>query len=351
MYTVRVVLLLLQSLALVEASVKWTLHSSCYRTKDGQGDDNDLATAMINAVSTSKAWAHTGSEKLKGSTIPFIGKTTKDAMKPLMSKGNYGDNVKVLAALFDKLDELEGPIGQNADAGGRYDASTAWTSLAQNDNHYLDFLIVCRPSLVDRRVVGSFTLLPYDVIRDNQLMNEKAGLKVMTEQEDDTAVGDWTNIQGNRLQAITSVDDDNERTGDRVYIPETITFHPLWLKYQRDQGFSGWTDQLFADVTDKRAVQVFKDKGKAKGNDNVVPMDALLDSSFVRNIFHEFFHLSAFGGMADDIGDAYGWVNNVNNQNYNNPDFLAIVATVIELLYRKGPKYKVSADGAVRKSS
>jgi hypothetical protein len=53
--------------------------------------------------------------------------------------------------------------------------------------------------------------------------------------------------------------------------------------------------------------------------------------------------------MLDDTRGAYGWAINVEYKNRENPDFLAIIATVIELLYRDGKKYKVSDGGAVSK--
>ena len=60
------------------------------------------------------------------------------------------------------------------------------------------------------------------------------------------------------------------------------------------------------------------------------------------------FHLSAFGAISDgDVAEAYGWANNLGNKNRENPDFLAIIATVIHLLKKDGTKYKVSPEGAV----
>jgi len=53
--------------------------------------------------------------------------------------------------------------------------------------------------------------------------------------------------------------------------------------------------------------------------------------------------------MKDDQGTAYGWVNNVKNQKLDNPDYFAIVATLIELLNREGKRYKIREDGTVSK--
>lgn len=59
------------------------------------------------------------------------------------------------------------------------------------------------------------------------------------------------------------------------------------------------------------------------------------------------FHLTAFGRMADDGNGAYLWVNNVNRKNRENPDLMAIIAVVIELLNREGGQYTVSEEGKV----
>lgn len=59
------------------------------------------------------------------------------------------------------------------------------------------------------------------------------------------------------------------------------------------------------------------------------------------------FHLTAFGRMIDDTAGAYLWVNNVKNKNRENPDLLAIIAAVIELLNKEGTRYKVSEEGIV----
>ncbi|KAF2876874.1 hypothetical protein BDV95DRAFT_601289 [Massariosphaeria phaeospora] len=79
----------------------------------------------VDAVSASKGWVQRGSEKLKGSNIPLLGKTTKDAMNPSLDKGKYENNVNDVVAKFDKLGELEGPLSQNANAGRRYNDSIA----------------------------------------------------------------------------------------------------------------------------------------------------------------------------------------------------------------------------------
>jgi hypothetical protein len=66
------------------------------RTKDDQSDDNKLAQAMIDAMTTSKDWALRGSNQLKESLIPIFGRLipVRDAMKPLFDQGKYEDNAK-----------------------------------------------------------------------------------------------------------------------------------------------------------------------------------------------------------------------------------------------------------------
>jgi len=146
-------------------------------------------------------------------------------------------------------------------------------------------LIVCRPSLEDRAIEGSPERLPYDRIRQVQKYTKDADLNVMLRQEE--TIGDWNKIEGFRLLAITDVDADANRNGDRLKVPETITFHPLWIKMQRTRKFDDWDEALFNEITRKGAATVFAAKGKARGNDNVVPADGLLQASFVQTVFHE----------------------------------------------------------------
>ncbi|KAH8693475.1 hypothetical protein GQ44DRAFT_635012 [Phaeosphaeriaceae sp. PMI808] len=341
MHTLRVALLLLQALTVVEGA-KWTLHKSCYRNKADNADDTQLENAMIDAVNTAKKWASQGSEKLKFSKGIF-GLPLKFALIPLLNMGKYSDNADDVIAKFDELAKIEGPIGKTADASGRYTASKAWKDAINTDEGYKNFIIVCRPDLEDRpQAWHPLGPLPYDRIRETQLRNAGADHKVLTNQEDDPNIGDWDKIPGNKIRAFVTVDN-GER---RKHIPETITFHPLLIKREKARGFAGWTPELFAEITDKSAVRNFAERGEAKGYKNVTPMDGLLEESLVKTMFHEFFHLSAFGGMKDDK-DAYGWYNNVQNQNHQNPDYFAIIAAVIELYYRSPKNYKVDEKGVV----
>jgi hypothetical protein len=73
---------------------------------------------MIDAVSTSKAWAKRGSEKLKGLNGMFK-KTTKEAMQPLLGKGTFDDNVK----------DVIGKLPQNS--------QSSWLGCAESPNTYI----------------------------------------------------------------------------------------------------------------------------------------------------------------------------------------------------------------------
>jgi hypothetical protein len=67
-------------------------------------------------------------------------------------------------AKFDKLAELEGPIGQTADGKGRYEDSQAWFDLAHKDTentHYRNF--VSRIPTDHLRCMGSLQMIMYIV--------------------------------------------------------------------------------------------------------------------------------------------------------------------------------------------
>lgn len=52
--------------------------------------------------------------------------------------------------------------------------------------------------------------------------------------------------------------------------------------------------------------------------------------------------------MFDDMDLAYGWANNVKAKNRENPDLYSLIAAVINLLYKEGTNYKVTAEGHVK---
>lgn len=125
--------------------------------------------------------------------------------------------------------------------------------------------------------------VPFDVVRKNALQSNRDFEKMLNEAK---TIAKWEDLKNSRIQAITMRDIPGPPEGDRTRIPETITFHPLWLKYQRDRNWNGWTEEMFNKVTAKDALEVFKKKGQEIGFD-ARPVDALLDSSFTRNMFHE----------------------------------------------------------------
>ncbi|KAJ5007681.1 hypothetical protein K4K48_011787 [Colletotrichum sp. SAR 10_66] len=81
---------------------------------------------------------------------------------------------------------------------------------------------------------------------------------------------------------------------------------------------------------------------------DIRPVDGCLQDCFTTNVLHEFFHLTSFGAMFDDMDLAYGWANNVKAKNRENPDLYSLIAAVIHLLYKEGTNYKVTAEGHVK---
>jgi hypothetical protein len=121
-----------------------------------------------------------------------------------------------------------------------------------------------------------------------QSFDGKVSLQVFIDEEND--YGDWDRLaeKGDRLAAVTAVDEEQPPEGDRLRVAETINFHPLWIKYQRERGFDTWTKDLFDRVTAKGALQEFQDIGKKKTPPvDIRPVDALFNASFIRNMLHE----------------------------------------------------------------
>ncbi|SPO07057.1 uncharacterized protein DNG_09751 [Cephalotrichum gorgonifer] len=363
MHIFSLLLVAAQAVVLIDAapdppgSIKWTLHRSCYRNQDNTADDNEMADAMVSTMATVMAWASRGAEMLDSSLNPLSikGRTTKRAMESLIDIGDYKTQAEDIRNRFRQIATLEGPIGKGDSGTARYDGSTAWTDLGGNNQHYWDFLLVCRPDLGTTQTIDGLQTVPFDNIRQYRLF-PNAPLQQIA-NEGNGADGQWMALTGGRIQAVTQRDLTNPPQGDRGRIPQTINFHPLWLKYLREKKFEGWSAGKFTQVTATNALEAFrvqsdlKNQGKGPGEPKVDirPIDSLLDASLVRNLFHELFHLDAFGGMLDQNTGAYGWVNNINDKNHQNPDFFAIVAAIIELLFRDGDQYKVTAEGEVKK--
>ena len=89
-----------------------------------------------------------------------------------------------------------------------------------------------------------------------------------------------------RIQAITSRDMGEVPEGNRRRVPETITFNPRWIGFQKENGFMLWDQGRFDEVTAPGALGIFKEKSKGSSMD-LRPVDSLFDVSLTRNIFHE----------------------------------------------------------------
>ncbi|KAH0439392.1 hypothetical protein CcaCcLH18_02869 [Colletotrichum camelliae] len=347
MRLLQVTVLALHAVSAVEAAkVSWTLHKSCYRNKEDTADDNELADAMIKSVNDAKAWAKRAASKISLSILPLGGLPTKIAIGPLVGLDNYNTAAKEIRDRFKKIEDMEGPVGANGDELGRYGQSRAWINLENSEEHFNDFIITCRPEIVTvpDPAGGPFDK-PYDVVR-KYYMFQPHTLEKFIEQEDSGEIGgDWEKVPAPRTLAITQRD--APPTEGRKRIAESINFHPLWIKFQRSRNFGGWIEDDFTEVTKFNALEDFKRRGAAKNPPvDIRPMDGLLSKSLTANMLHEFFHLSYFGNMLD-AQNAYGWMNNVKNNDRENPDLYAIIGAVIELMSRDGQKYSVSAEGEV----
>ncbi|TDZ53993.1 hypothetical protein CTRI78_v006633 [Colletotrichum trifolii] len=191
---------------------------------------------------------------------------------------------------------------------------------------------------------------PFDVVRQKSLYTSH-DLQVFLEQETSGQFGgDWEKVPAPRIKALTQRDVKvgGLPAGGRTRVPETITFHPLWISSQRARSFGGWNDDDLEEVTKLNALDTFKKIGAGQNpRVDIRPVDGLLKHSFTANVLHELFHLTYFGEMMDARNGAYGWANNVKNKDVENPDLYALIAAVIELIYRDGKKYSVSEEGEV----
>jgi hypothetical protein len=213
-------------------------------------------------------------------------------------------------------------------------------------------LIVCQPELEDE---DAFHL--DDQIRQCPT-NSGSDLAKLWNQRN----MDWHKIGKNRMSAVTEADAEDPPTGDRAQIPSAIYLSPALLRWQRSKGFVAWTDEIIEEVTKPGAGKAFKDKSP---EEDLRPVDKLYIESLERLMFHEvrafrcrqgahgsvltesqLFHLRAFGNMFDE-GKAYGLANNRADQNKENPDYLAIIATNIYLL--KDKNLVVNKEGEVTK--
>lgn len=72
------------------------------KTKDLTADDTELANAIIATVQTVKDWAQRGAEKLDDSISrnPFVGRTVKEVLQPLIGSDGYRDKAKDVRGKF-----------------------------------------------------------------------------------------------------------------------------------------------------------------------------------------------------------------------------------------------------------
>ncbi|KAL9615936.1 MAG: hypothetical protein Q9160_009136 [Pyrenula sp. 1 TL-2023] len=320
-------------------------------TDDSEQPDDAKEKAMVDAMRIVKDWASHGAEKLgdAASNNPLTGRETKGVIQALLDKGNFNDNARDVKAKFERLNNLEGPIGgDSTDLGKKYDRSDAWKALKDdaNSEHFNNFLLACRADIDEEQ------FQPINMIRQRPIVPGSDLHRLWQQGESGT---EWNKLK-DRIQGVTQYDESPE--GERKEVPSAIFFNKAWIDEQRSRNppFYAWTDELFSEVTDKDALTTFAKKGEgvkdSKGRDlHIRPADALYDKSFHRSLFHELFHLKAFGDMHDDESDdshgAYGFANNAELQNRENPDLLTIIATNIELVKSNG--YIVGLDGSAKK--
>ena len=124
--------------------------------------------------------------------------------------------------------------------------------------------------------------VPYNVVRQYRLFRS-ADMEMMVSQEKDFKT--WQEIPAGKTNAVTSRDSTQPPEGTRKKIPETTTFHPLWIKYHQERNFEEWGEDMFERVTAETALEEFGKESSALVDAR--PIDGILDSSFARKIFHE----------------------------------------------------------------
>jgi hypothetical protein len=119
------------------------------------GQDRQLESDMVRAMQVVKAWASKGAKKLgDAANANFLtgGTETKKVVKGLLGRGDFSSNANDIKAKFERLENLEGPIGGDAsDNNKKYDASEAWKKLEKDDKHYQNFVsdILVPPDTLD----------------------------------------------------------------------------------------------------------------------------------------------------------------------------------------------------------
>ncbi|KAK2043257.1 hypothetical protein LZ31DRAFT_542765 [Colletotrichum somersetense] len=170
---------------------------------------------------------------------------------------------------------------------------------------------------------GSPFDVPYGEVRKKHLFSPHVLQEVLPQEDSEPLCGDWEEIPPPRTMALTQLDikaADGLPEGGRRRVPETINFHPLWIKFQRSRNFGGWSEDDFAEVPRFDALEEFKRRGAAQNPPR---------------------------GHSPSGRSAYQVIHGERVAR----DLYAIIGAVIELRNRDGQKYSVSAAGEVSPTS
>ncbi|KAK4086974.1 hypothetical protein PCL_12615 [Purpureocillium lilacinum] len=348
MHLSYVLAFLVQAAAFVAAAdeppkVKWTLH------KNGDKALRDaillgMETTKDRAVAASTKVLDTGNEKVQAAVKLLLGGDAEKAKA--VSDHRLVDAAKRTGSLrleqFRLYNGLEGPIGAPSDkntlTGAIYLDSDAWKAVAKdNDKHYLNFVIYCAPDILEERDEWGNRIWT-DFGRQRQFTLGGSTLVQMKTEADNNA---WNNPKS-KILGLTETDKPGEREnglprGDLKKIAETITLHPLWLREMKDHAYDLLTAEKLADIKKPSAWRTFLQRLK-DAEPEARPIDALM--GLEGTLHHETYHLTSFGKLLDtpEGAGAYGWVNNQKTKNIKNPDLLAYLALIIDLVENKSCK-------------
>jgi hypothetical protein len=146
-------------------------------------------------------------------------------------------------------------------------------------------LVVCRPDLTDRKDSNGKDY-KYNNIR--MWRETEPWFSNMLNDENNPSYQNWHAVAG-KVSAITQRDADREQDGspmgDRKRIPETITLHPLLVKFQGMN--SDFNDQDLSALTAPGALDFFKGQWPPGAGFGPVPVDQITDELLPKLLFHE----------------------------------------------------------------